>query len=250
MPRKWTPGPRQPAREKLEERFAWVNNYDGETVIFVQDPEKLFTEEGVAKTTYLEFGSGHNVHVTFNPTKSRHSATIMLTNLTERELNEMKQLLDLAFEWARSVVQIRDREAREALEASGDDVNPRNYRQVPQFVVRRRPVGEHGEGVRVGSEDVPGVGSPEAGSALPGGDDADRGAGSEESGMAGDPEEDRFSEDYEAAYHESEEPSFMGADPAGPREVQGPDAPSIPRPPDPRPPAVPPVVAGHRQDLS
>lgn len=242
MPRgRWTPGPRRPAREKLAERYAWVNNYEGETVVFVQDPEKLFDENGAALTTYLQFGGGDNVHVTINPTKSRNSITLMLTNLNERELDELQQLLDLAFQWARPVVQLRDREAREALEAHGDDVNPRNYRQVPQFVIRRWPGGSDGEGVRVGSEDVSGVGSPAAGDQAGSGDDADGGAGSEESGMAGDPEEDRFSEDYEKAYHESPEPGFLGADPAGVSEVQSTDAPSIPTPPDPRAPVVPPV---------
>lgn len=242
--RRWKPGPRRPPREKLDERYAWVNNYEGETIVFVQDPANLFAEDGTPLTTYSHFGVGDNVHVQFNPTRARSGITLMLTNLNERELDELQQLLDLAFQWARPVVQLRDREAREALETSGDDVNPRNYRQVPQFVIRRWPSGSDGEGVRVGSEDVPGVGGAATGSEASDGDAADGGIGSEESGMAGDPEEDRFSEDYEKAYHESEEPSYLGGDPTSPSEVQSSDAPSIPASPNPGAPVVPPVIAG------
>jgi hypothetical protein len=235
--KQWSAGPRQPAREKLEERYAWITTYDGECVIFVQDPQKLFDEKGVAKTTYLEFGSGDNVHLVINPVKSRSSAVIMLTNLTEDELDKTKQLFDLAFEWARPVVQLRDREAREALE-SGDDVNPRNYRQVSHLVVRRKPGGEYGESVLDGHRDVSRVGdSRDGGAALEGGD---RGPGSAVPEMAEDPDEDSGSEDDETPYYESTEFGNLGGPAADPGEVQVAEPPALNPPPHPGPPALPP----------
>ncbi len=236
--RRWKPGPRRPARDKLEERFAWADNYDGQFVIFVQDPRKLFDEEGVATTGYQHFGSGDNVHVVVNPSRSRYSAVIMLTNLNEEELDQLKELFDLAFEWARPVVQLRDREARERMQ-SGDDIDSRNYRQVPKLVVRRRPVGEHGESLRVGSEDVPGVGSSGAEDPVLRGDAPGEGVGFEESGVAWGPEEDGVTEDDSEAYYESTEFGNLGEHPVSPSGIQIPTTPSAPAPPYPGPPRVP-----------
>jgi hypothetical protein len=238
LPRRWKPGPRIPARERLEQRYAWTDNADGEFVIYVQDPDLLFDDDGVAQTGYLEFGSGDNVHLVVNPRKSRHSSVIMLTNLNEKELDTLQELINLAFEWARPVVQLRDREARERME-SGDDIDSRNYRQVPQLIVRRRPVGEHGEGVRDGSPDVSGVGGSAAEDPVRGSDAPSGGTGFEESGMAWDPEKDGISEDDEATYYESTEFGNLGEDPGSAGGVQVPATTTTPAPSYPRPPAVP-----------
>ena len=247
--RRWTPGPpRQTAREKLEELYAWAKNYDGEIDIYVQDPKKLFTEEGVAKTTYLEFGSGENVHLAFHPTKSRHSAVLMLTNLNEAELAQLKQLFDLAFEWALPVVQLRDREAREALETHGDDVNPRNYRAVPQFVVRRQPVGQHGEIVLDGLADVPGMGGSRDGDPTVAGSGQDGGPGYTEPEVVEDPEEDRFTQNYEASYYESQEPGGLGENPTGPSGLQISQPPAVDPASYPRPPSLPGAPGGGSEE--
>ena len=84
------------------------------------------------------------------------------------------------------------------------------------------------------------MGSPGTGSADGGSDASNGGAGPEEQGVADDPEEDRFSEDYEKAYYLAEEPGVLGANPTSFSEVQSANTAPITPPSNPRPPVIPP----------
>jgi len=79
---------------------------------------------------------------------------ISLTNLTYLELQTLRKLFDLAFEWAEPIVQERDRVAQDAFD-QGDDSFERLYRRVPNLVIRKRPKRENSDGVRERPESLP-----------------------------------------------------------------------------------------------
>jgi len=62
--------------------------------------------------------------------------------MTAEELNAIEELISTAIAWARPVVELRDKEAKDAQEA-GDDSYSRLYRAVPSVVYRKRPGYEH-----------------------------------------------------------------------------------------------------------
>lgn len=150
MPKSYQPGHRRsdlgqnmsaegPTRYS-ESRYAWVRTEAGQFVILVGNQSNE---------------AGHDV-VLYHPRPGRQRPlTISLTSLTEQELDAMEDLFKSAFEWARPVVQQRDKEANDAW-SSGDDSVPRNYRPVPQLVYRKRPELQHGEELLQRPEDVPG----------------------------------------------------------------------------------------------
>ena len=127
-------------------RWAWVSVYFGQFVIWAdlrKDAEGNLTDEVLdIKLVY--------------PIPNRPPVTWNLTALTEEELVSIKHLFDTAFEWAMPIVQQRDKEAQDALEA-GDDSHSRIYRQVPKLVYRSGPESQHGESLQHGSEDAAGV---------------------------------------------------------------------------------------------
>lgn len=148
MPESYQPGRRGPNKNKYDgkisaNRFAWVVMANLNYTILVGDEDA--TEVGTDV-------------VLFRPMPGRvPSHSLNLTNLTEPELDALEQLFKDAFEWARPVVQRRDKEARDAWD-QGDDSHVRNYRAAPTVVYRKRPVSQHGEGVFDGSEGVPSSG--------------------------------------------------------------------------------------------
>lgn len=136
------PGMKTRERDGLmsESRWAWVRNTIGQFVVLVTPTENKPED----KTIRL-----------YHPIPNRPSVDWNLTAMTEEELLLLKELIDLAFEWALPVVQNRDKEAADAF-ANGDDSHARIYRQVPQLVVRKRPESEYREGVSERSGVIPG----------------------------------------------------------------------------------------------
>lgn len=142
MPENYQPG----ARKKVygqnhkfsDERYAWITVETGKYVILVGKDE----------------GHGSDVVLHMPRPGKIPDLAIPLTNLTIQELDELQAMFNTAFEWARPVVQQRDKEAEDAWN-EGDDSHSRNYRPLPTVVYRKRPVGEHGESVRERPEGVP-----------------------------------------------------------------------------------------------
>lgn len=141
MPEHYKPGQRHPQFGQnyrlSESRYAWVQVESGKFLILVGE----------------DLGSGTDVTL-FHPKPGKQpNVSINLTNLTLPELDALKDIFDSAFEWARPVVERRDKEAQDAWD-SGDDSHSRNYRPIPQLVYRKRPGGEHGQGVQQRPEGV------------------------------------------------------------------------------------------------
>lgn len=139
-----TPLHADPARMS-EGRAAWVKTYQDQFVIFF-DLVKEGEDAGHLKD--IMFFHSHD---------GGRSASLNLTACTEDELNAIEEFWMHAISLARPIVQHRDKEARDALEA-GDDTYMRNYRALPVRVYRKGPVPEYGEGVQHGSSDAADVG--------------------------------------------------------------------------------------------
>ena len=162
MPNSYQPGQRQRKygqnHKITENRYAWVQCEAGKFLILVGNDE----------------GHGQDV-VIYHPKPGKQpDLSIKLTDLTIPELEALRDLFVTALDWARPVVERRDKEAEDAWNA-GDDSHTRNYRPLPTVVYRKRPVAQHGEELLVGSEGVP-EGGGERWSDNPGGV---RGAGDE-----------------------------------------------------------------------
>lgn len=175
MPESYKPGSRRKAfgqnHQFAENRYAWVTVDIGKFLILVGN----------------DSGSGSDV-VLFHPRPGRMTdVSLSLSNLTMEELDAMEELFKTAFDWARPVVERRDKEAQDAWE-SGDDSYSRNYRAVPQLVFRKRPEWEHGESLHERPAGVPEGGGGGGGDSQGG----VRGAGDE---LAEPHEDDLESED-------------------------------------------------------
>jgi integrase len=141
MPKSYQPGSRKSVygqNHKLSEnRYAWIISEAGKFLILVGKDE----------------GSGSDVVVYHPKPGSQPDVRINLTNLTGPELSALEELFRTAFEWAKPVVERRDREADDAWNR-GDDSFSRNYRPLPTVVYRKRPEPQHSESVRLGPEGV------------------------------------------------------------------------------------------------
>lgn len=82
-----------------------------------------------------------------------HEVNLNLSYLTWPELLSVKSIIDLAFHRAAPAVRARDRKAANDARL-GKFVHPRLYRQLPEHIIRKRILLGHGEGIRVGSEDI------------------------------------------------------------------------------------------------
>ena len=195
MPESYKPGSRKPKYgvnpQISKDRYAWVQCEAGKFVIIVGEDN----------------GHGPDV-VLYHPRPGKIlDVSIKLANLTLEELTALRELFNTAFDWAEPVVKQRDKEAQDAWEA-GDDSHSRNYRPVPTVVYRKRPVGEHDEGVRERPESL-----PEGGIAGRDGDSGGvRGAGDDL--VEPDPE-DHGSEDDRTPPLESEVVGEVGEDASG-----------------------------------
>lgn len=161
MPKSYQPGERNPRYGKnhqlTENRYAWVMCEDGKYMILVGNDE----------------GHGQDV-ILFSPRPGKMpDLSVALTNLTVPELDAVEELFKTALEWARPVVERRDKEAQDAWDA-GDDSFTRNYRGLPTVVYRKRPESQHSEGLHERPEGV-----PEGDGGEPGESGGVRGTGSE-----------------------------------------------------------------------
>lgn len=145
--RKFRPGHRDNPQlrgsgKMSENRFAWLRTVIGQFTIMKYEPseEDADAEYGPTVLLYIPRPGGRDI--SFN-----------LTALTKEELDAIEEFFNLLIAEARPVVADRDRIANEALEA-GDDSHARVYRQVPQFIVRKRSKRQDNQGVHDGSQDV------------------------------------------------------------------------------------------------
>lgn len=149
MPKSYQPGHRRKdlgenmtadgPKRYSDSRYAWVRTEVGQFVILVGDQSN-------------EVGTDV---VLYHPRPGNQRAvSIVLTSLTEQELDALEDLFKSAFEWARPVVKQRDQEAEDAWQ-QGDDSVPRHYRPDAQLVYRKRPQPEHGEELHERSTTVP-----------------------------------------------------------------------------------------------
>jgi hypothetical protein len=76
----------------------------------------------------------------------RYFTTINVTNMTELEVEAMREFFNMVVERALPGVRKLDAQAAEALER-GDDVYARSYRAVPEIIRRERKQSAHGQGV-------------------------------------------------------------------------------------------------------
>lgn len=79
--------------------------------------------------------AGNTYRLMISVPRAKRPFTINLTALTLEELEAFEKIIQVAIELSRPVVSLRDRKAGEA-SANGDDSLARNYRAVPQFVIR------------------------------------------------------------------------------------------------------------------
>lgn len=176
-PQSYRPGSRKGNRFKpgkiSENRYAWLRTGIGQFVTMYYEDNPLLEEQGEEESD-LEFGPTVRLIL---PRQFGPPMKYNITALTFEELDMMRQFFNLLFDLAEPTVRERDRLANEAFEA-GDDSYARIYRQVPQYIVRGRPVRADGQGVRDGHEDLPAGtgedGDPSGGTGVVGGAVADR----------------------------------------------------------------------------
>jgi hypothetical protein len=118
---------------------------DDEEGIEAQQQEEGVMPEGASVEP------GPTIRLMIKKINYSRAITLDLSMLTEAELDALEKLFKLAFDEARPSCRLRDQEAQRSY-AEGDDSNNRNYRPVPQFVVRERPSRKHKESIRDGSE--------------------------------------------------------------------------------------------------
>lgn len=127
------------------DREMWVQVYKGEFILYETEGEEP------------ELGNTLRVACCYRGA-NRRPVTLSLTSLTEEELLALRKFWDRAIEKALPIAQLRDKVADDAFQA-GDDTYSRNYREVPNFVVRERPKRQHAEGVHDGPQGVSEVGA-------------------------------------------------------------------------------------------
>lgn len=142
MPKSYQPGNRNPRygqnHKVSEDRYAWVHGLIGKFMILVGEDK----------------GSGPDVVIHMPRPGKIPDHALNLSSMTMPELEALRDLFATAFEWAETVVRLRDKEAEDAWNA-GDDSHARNYRPLPTVVYRKRPEFQYREGVYVGFEGVP-----------------------------------------------------------------------------------------------
>lgn len=142
MPESYQPGARKAVYGQnhriTENRYAWVTCEAGKFLILVGDDE----------------GHGSDV-VLYHPRPGKQpDVAIKLSSLTMPELEALREIFVTAFEWAKPVVERRDKEAEDAWN-QGDDTHTRNYRPLPTVVYRKVPVTEHGQSIHERPERIP-----------------------------------------------------------------------------------------------
>lgn len=118
-----------------EDRVVWVNLFSGTISVDVYDeipPEGVNPED-------MEPGKGVSLRVSSRFERDK-LIKIILSHLTEAELDAFERVMMRAVELARPTVVARDQHAREAVESGGSDYS-RSYREVPRVVDRQGPSG-------------------------------------------------------------------------------------------------------------
>lgn len=138
--RKWKPGSRFTDGRMSDNRIAWLRTMIGQFVILEYEDELASDKREIGPDIRLMLTRPTGRAILYN-----------FTALTAAELEETRKFFNLLFDKAEPVVKLRDKVAEDAY-ASGDDSYIRIYRDVPQFVVRERPVRKDSKGVRLRSE--------------------------------------------------------------------------------------------------
>lgn len=105
----------------------------------------------------IKIGSEKGTTFTLNiPVPGRRVPLVWnICGMTLPELEALREFFNNLFDLAEPVVRARDKAAQDAF-AEGDDSYTRIYRDVPQLIVRKRQVGENGEGLLDGPSSPPG----------------------------------------------------------------------------------------------
>lgn len=127
-------------RDIDDDSVAWALNESGKFTIFLQENEKG--------------ESGPDIVMSCVQPGRWGGSSVLLTDMTEEEINSLKVLFAEAAEWALPVIRRRDKEAQDEFD-KGNDTFKRIYRQVSQLVFRQRPSTEHSQGVFDRPKNVP-----------------------------------------------------------------------------------------------
>lgn len=117
-------------------RFMWLRTNLGQFVAQRYENENPEPEEDEHDDP--ELGP---TYVLILPRMSGRPVRFNLTSLTEEELTLTRQFFETLFDLALPVVRHRDKVAQHAAD-QGDDSYVRIYRQVPQFIERKGPLGQ------------------------------------------------------------------------------------------------------------
>lgn len=124
-----------PGGKVPEAHIAWVNTYVGKWTL-QEHPEQT--------ADYGESGCNHSLILHFATGGYR---TFDLTALRVEELEAIREFLEYTYQKIKPILELRDEEARVAQD-EGDGSYRRNYRAIPQLVVRERTPRDHSAGVR------------------------------------------------------------------------------------------------------
>ena len=202
-PRKWRPGSqrgaalRRTAMARLgDNRFMWLKTGIGQFIAYRYEKSKAQLEAEAEVGEDLEaapddpeYGPSY---VLVLP-RGRGTMKYNFTSMTEEELNLTRQFFNELFDLAEPIIKHRDKVAKDAAEA-GDDTYVRNYRQAPQFIVRKGTLRDDDQRILERSQDLP----EGSGTGADSSDGRVRGAGDElapEEPMAGQAEDDSPSVD-------------------------------------------------------
>jgi hypothetical protein len=149
----------QPFR-MTQNRVAWCSTHMGTfAMYFYNDPEeaqKSDEGEDVQPTVITE--AGPTIRLSIIRPRRGKPMLLDLTAVTEKELDYIQEIINLACDTARPITRLRDQEAQDAA-AIGDYSYTRLYRPIPQLVIRAREGVKYLESLRDRFEGLPG-GSP------------------------------------------------------------------------------------------
>lgn len=115
----------------------------------------LFTGENKEGDTSRTSESGPEVNLLIKQTNSAHSVFLRLSKMTNEDLHAIKQFLRLLQEVIEPVIELRDREARDA-EERGEFGFQRLYRALPAMHTQERALNSYRESLQRGLENVVG----------------------------------------------------------------------------------------------
>lgn len=116
-------------------RESWVRIFGSELVLYIDDTVQEDEPDGDLPEIKMSISAG-----------TGRAKILRLTNLTRRELDVLREFLNRAIDKAEPIVDELDRRAEEAWK-EGDDSYSRQYRAIPELVVREQRERPHDSGL-------------------------------------------------------------------------------------------------------